>query len=137
MITERVEEILIRDQQEASHVFERDSSYLKVIGDHYGIDVSGRGNLIRMKGEDEVVTKAAAVVERPQDHVSPAAVAHIVRWEITSPAYYDKRLRWPIWPGGASGVTWCIGYDGGHQTGPVIPSSPKTTAKHARSYCAK
>lgn len=64
MITERVEEILIRDQQEASHVFERDSSYLKVIGDHYGIDVSGRGNLIRMKGEDEAVTKAAAVVER-------------------------------------------------------------------------
>lgn len=68
----------------------------------------------------QAVIPPAAVVERPQDHVSPAAVAHIVRWEITSPAYYDKRLRWPIWPGGASGVTWCIGYDGGHQTGPVI-----------------
>ena len=64
MITERVEEILIRDQQEASHIFERDSSYLKVIGDHYGIDLSGRGNLIRIKGEDEAVKKAAAVVER-------------------------------------------------------------------------
>ena len=64
MITERVEEILIRDQQEASHIFERDSSYLKVMGDHYGIDISGRGNLIRMKGDHEAVEQAVHVVER-------------------------------------------------------------------------
>lgn len=64
MITERVEEILIRDSQEASHIFERDSSYLKVMGDHYGIDVSGRGNLIRMKGDYEAVEQAVHVVER-------------------------------------------------------------------------
>lgn len=68
----------------------------------------------------QAVVPLPPVVERPQDQVSPAAVAHIVRWEITSPAYYSARLRWPIWPGGASGVTWCIGYDGGHQTAPVI-----------------
>lgn len=66
------------------------------------------------------VIPPAPVVERPQDQVSPAAVAHIVRWEITSPSYYEQRLRSPIWPGGASGVTWCIGYDGGHQSAPVI-----------------
>ena len=66
------------------------------------------------------VVPPAPVVDRPQDEVSPAAVAHIVRWEITGQAYYNQRLRWPIWPGGASGVTWCIGYDGGHQTAPVI-----------------
>lgn len=48
--------------------------------------------------------------------VSPAGVDLIVRWEVTSPAYYARRLEWPIWPGGASGVTWGIGYDGGHQT---------------------
>ena len=64
MITERVEEILIRDSQEASHIFERDSSYLKVMGDHYGIDISGRGNLIRMKGDHEAVEQAVHVVER-------------------------------------------------------------------------
>ena len=55
-----------------------------------------------------------------RDEVSPAAVKHIIRWEITSQSYYTKRLRWPIWPGGASGVTWCVGYDGGHQTRAVI-----------------
>lgn len=52
--------------------------------------------------------------------VSPAAVADIVRWEVTSPAYYAKRLQRPIWPGGASGITWGIGYDGGHQSARVI-----------------
>ena len=49
-----------------------------------------------------------------------AAAALIVRWEVSSPAFYRKRLERPIWPGGASGVTWGIGYDGGHQTQAVI-----------------
>ena len=49
-----------------------------------------------------------------------AAAALTLRWEVTSPAFYRKRLERPIWPGGASGVTWGIGYDGGHATGAVI-----------------
>ncbi|HET7655748.1 MAG TPA: hypothetical protein VFK18_01975 [Luteimonas sp.] len=48
--------------------------------------------------------------------VSPAAVDMIVSFEIVSPAYYAKRLQHPVWPGGESGVTWGIGYDGGYQT---------------------
>lgn len=52
----------------------------------------------------------------PPVALSSSGLAHIVRWEITSKARYNRALRWPIWPGGASGVTWCIGYDGGHQT---------------------
>ncbi|MEN5208019.1 hypothetical protein ABE493_07835 [Stenotrophomonas terrae] len=65
-----------------------------------------------------------AVLPAPEDDepplVSPAAVAHIVRWEVTSPAYYQRKLQRPIWPGGASGVTWGIGYDGGHQSARLI-----------------
>lgn len=65
-----------------------------------------------------------AAVPAPAEHepplVSPAAAADIVRWEVTSPAYYARRLQWPIWPGGASGVTWGIGYDGGHQSARAI-----------------
>ena len=49
-----------------------------------------------------------------------AAAALTLRWEVTSPAFFKKRLRYPIWPGGASGVTWGIGFDGGHQTRAVI-----------------
>ena len=48
--------------------------------------------------------------------VSPAAVALIVRWEVSSPAHYTRALDRPIWPQGASGITWGIGYDGGHAT---------------------
>lgn len=55
-------------------------------------------------------------VEAPAPVVTPAGVDLIVRYEISSPAYYVKRLQQPIWPGAASGITWGIGYDGGHQT---------------------
>ena len=48
--------------------------------------------------------------------VSPAAAALIVRWEVSSPDHYARRLHRPIWPQGASGITWGIGYDGGHAT---------------------
>ena len=48
------------------------------------------------------------------------AAALIIRWEVSSPAFYRKKLEKPIWPGGASGVTWGIGYDGGHQTRATI-----------------
>jgi len=44
----------------------------------------------------------------------------IVRWEVGSKAQYDRKYQSPIWPGGASGVTWGLGYDGGHQPVHVI-----------------
>lgn len=44
----------------------------------------------------------------------------LVRWEITSQQAYVRRYQSPIWPGGASGITWGVGYDGGHQAAPVI-----------------
>jgi len=49
-----------------------------------------------------------------------AAAGLLVRWEVTSPAYYRSRLQSPVWPGGASGVTWGVGYDGGHQRSQTI-----------------
>lgn len=68
-----------------------------------------------------------AMTEPPS--VSPAATAHILRWEVTSPAWYVQRLQRPVWPGGASGITWGIGYDGGHQTPDTIAAD---WARHAR-----
>ncbi len=60
-----------------------------------------------------------ALPEPPAEPVRndcPQAVALIIEFEVVSRSYYDQRLQWPIWPGAASGVTWGIGYDGGHQT---------------------
>lgn len=64
----------------------------------------------------EIVEEALPPTTGALSPPSPAAVALIVRYEISSPAYYVKRLQRPVWPGGASGVTWGVGYDGGHQT---------------------
>ena len=52
--------------------------------------------------------------------VAAAAVSMIIRFEIGSPTQYTKKYRRPVWPKGASGVTWCVGYDGGHQIASVI-----------------
>jgi hypothetical protein len=52
--------------------------------------------------------------------VAAPAVSMIIRWEVGSEAQYTRRYQAPVWPKGQSGVTWCIGYDGGHQTKVVI-----------------
>jgi GH24 family phage-related lysozyme (muramidase) len=48
--------------------------------------------------------------------LSQKAVDKIIFFEVSSPAYYDKKLKKPTFPGGASGVTIGIGYDLGHNT---------------------
>src|SRR5215204_6101035 len=45
--------------------------------------------------------------------VSRAGLDLLVAFEVTAPAYYEKKLRRPVWPGGESGVTVGIGYDVG------------------------
>lgn len=42
---------------------------------------------------------------------SRSSLDEIVRFEVSSPAYYAKKLQRPTWPGGQSGVTIGIGYD--------------------------
>lgn len=44
----------------------------------------------------------------------------LVRWEVTSQQVYDARYQRPIWPRGQSGITWGVGYDGGHQSALTI-----------------
>lgn len=43
--------------------------------------------------------------------VSRAGLDLLVAFEVTSLAFYEKKLRRPVWPGGDSGVTIGIGYD--------------------------
>lgn len=65
---------------------------------------------------DAIPVKSAPLPAVKNSECRLMAAELIVRWEVTSPAYYDRRLSVPIWPKGASGITWGIGYDGGHQT---------------------
>ncbi|MEM6485715.1 MAG: pesticin C-terminus-like muramidase [Pseudomonadota bacterium] len=48
--------------------------------------------------------------------LSKPGINAIVRYEIGSDSYYQRRLRHPIWPGGDSGITIGVGYDLGFQT---------------------
>ncbi|WP_146150835.1 glycoside hydrolase family protein [Photobacterium indicum] len=48
--------------------------------------------------------------------LSLSGIEHIIRYEISSPAYYETKLKSPTWPGGDSGVTIGIGYDLGYVT---------------------
>lgn len=48
--------------------------------------------------------------------VSANSVNAIINFEVSSPAYYDKKYQKPIWPHGESGVTIGIGYDCGYCT---------------------
>ncbi len=63
-MSEKIEQIIIGDMTEAAHLFERDSQYLKVIAAQYGTDISGRGNMIRIAGEEEAVDRSLHVIER-------------------------------------------------------------------------
>lgn len=58
----------------------------------------------------------------PTDDFQVLVTGLIVRWEVTSPSVYQRRYQGVIWPGGASGLTWGVGYDGGHQTPTRITS---------------
>lgn len=44
------------------------------------------------------------------------AVKLITRWEVSGEAAYTKLWQGVYYPGGMSGPTWGIGWDGGHQT---------------------
>lgn len=63
-MAEKTEQIMVNDREEAGALLERDSSYLAIIGEHYGTDIFARGNLIRLKGEEEAVDQSMRVIAR-------------------------------------------------------------------------
>jgi len=72
--------------------------------------------IVAVREAVQEVVPTPPVAEPVADPADALATALIVRWEVTSPAYYSSRLQGVICPGGASGPTWGLGWDGGHQT---------------------
>jgi len=60
---------------------------------------------------DEQLGEQAAT---PRLSCSTAGLKKLVEFECSSAAYYNRFLKHPTWPGGASGVTIGIGYDLGY-----------------------
>ncbi len=70
--------------------------------------------------QDLVEQVVPAPAPMPNPDANPISVKLITRWEVGSPARYAARYQRPVWPGGASGVTWGIGFDGGQATTTTI-----------------
>lgn len=69
---------------------------------------------------DALPIPAVTVEKPPPDLITQDAFNLIVRWEVGSPTQYTRKYEGVICPGGASGPTWGVGYDGGHQQPTVI-----------------
>jgi hypothetical protein len=92
-------------------------------------DIADAGDSARIA----VATSAVPVIVAARELAEPAAVSGvpeprsssrrdelaaelIVRWEVTSASTYTRRYSGVVYPGGTSGPTWAIGFDGGMQT---------------------
>lgn len=69
----------------------------------------------------DTLTKLEALAPPPVPagaslQVSRRGLDRLVEFEVSSEAYYEKKLSRPTWPGGGSGVTIGIGYDLGYNT---------------------
>lgn len=68
--------------------------------------------------------------------VSREAVDLITEFETGGKAYYEKRLKAPTWPGGASGVTIGLGYDVGYNTRQQVLTDWKALPEGSRNALA-
>lgn len=71
---------------------------------------------VRQQVQELAPEPPPVVVEPEPDPAIAIATRLIMRWEVTSPAYYERRLQGVYCPGGISGPTWGLGWDGAHQT---------------------
>lgn len=90
---------------------------LKAIQRRLGVDDDGILGPETLSRIESVLDEAIGPPETLPDHslvVSRRGLDQLVAFEISSEAYYRRRLSRPIWPGGESGVTIGIGYDLGY-----------------------
>lgn len=76
--------------------------------------------LLTAQAPAEAAAKVLPLPLTDSDTADTRVVRHIVRWEVGSPRTYAQKWQGVICPPGASGPTWGIGYDGGHQTPDTI-----------------
>lgn len=72
--------------------------------------------LLRSEKEQNASTVSASL------QVSRAGLKQLVEHEISSESWYNRKLKHPSWPGGASGVTIGIGYDLGYNNARQVRS---------------
>lgn len=89
---------------------------LKAIQRSLGVDDDGIVGPATLTAIERAVTRRQDERAHPDFSLiaSRPGLERLVEFEISSPQYYHRKLKNPVWPGGESGVTIGIGYDLGH-----------------------
>lgn len=88
---------------------------IKAIQARLGLEADGLIGPATLTAIEHLLDKEnAPLVEVPRMTCSMIGLDWIVKFEISSKTYYNRHLKAPTWPGGASGVTIGIGYDLGY-----------------------
>ena len=62
IIKEITKQLVIQEIAEASRLFEKENKYIHIIGKHYEADIMARGNMIKISGDEEKVSKCIKVL---------------------------------------------------------------------------
>ena len=85
-------EFIIEDYREAQELMERDSHFLTLAGEAFGCTVSGRGNLVRVTGDEQGIEAFMTVVDEMRQmgryikwwkHFALAAWQNSMKWKMT------------------------------------------------------
>ena len=95
-----------------------DKDRLKTIQRRLGVEADGIFGVDTMSRIEDLLDSAG--ISKPDTPVhtltiSRAGLDELISSEISSRAYYKRKLQHPVWPGGQSGITIGIGYDIGQQ----------------------
>lgn len=88
---------------------------IKAIQARLGLEADGLIGPATLTAIERLLDKETVpLIEVPRLTCSMTGLDWIVKFEISSKTYYNRHLKAPSWPGGASGVTIGIGYDLGY-----------------------
>jgi len=89
---------------------------IKVIQARLGLEADGVVGPATLTAIERLMEGISPPDQKLRLTCSSTGLEWIVKFEISSEAYYNRHLKHPTWPGGESGVTIGIGYDLGFVT---------------------
>jgi len=89
---------------------------IKVIQARLGLEADGVVGPATLTAIERLMEGSSPPDEKLRLTCSSIGLEWIVKFEISSEAYYNRFLKHPTWPGGESGVTIGVGYDLGFVT---------------------
>lgn len=87
---------------------------IKRIQQHFNLEADGIIGSATLTAIEDRLFDAAPAADDYSLLISDVGMQQLIQHEIASKNYYNRFLKHPVWPGGASGITIGIGYDLGY-----------------------